>query len=48
MDPRSAYRTYGVGVEAPPKAYAAFADFYARDLYDIRQRMYYISVTKRF
>ncbi len=34
--------------EAPPKAYAAFADFYARDLYDIRQRMYYISVTKRF
>jgi iron complex outermembrane recepter protein len=34
--------------EAPPKAYAAFADFYARDLYDIRQRMYYLSVTKRF
>jgi outer membrane receptor protein involved in Fe transport len=34
--------------EAPPKAYAAFADFYARDLYDIRQRMYYVSVSKRF
>lgn len=51
------WRKYGakftVGVndvndESPPKAYAGFADFYARDLYDIRQRFWYVSVTKTF
>ena len=33
---------------APPKAYAAFSDFYARDLYDIRQRFYYVSADVKF
>ncbi len=51
------WRKYGakftVGVndvndESPPKAYAGFADFYARDLYDIRQRFWYVSITKVF
>ena len=34
--------------ERPAKSYAAFSDFYARDLYDIRQRMYYVSVDQKF
>jgi outer membrane receptor protein involved in Fe transport len=48
FDARFTFGINDINDEAPPKAYAAFADFYARDLYDIRQRMYYVSVTKRF
>jgi outer membrane receptor protein involved in Fe transport len=48
MDAKFTVGVNDINDEAPPKAYAAFADFYARDLYDIRQRMYYISVSKRF
>jgi iron complex outermembrane receptor protein len=48
FDAKFAFGVNDINDEAPPKAYAAFADFYARDLYDIRQRMYYVSVTKRF
>jgi iron complex outermembrane receptor protein len=48
FDAKFTFGINDINDEAPPKAYAAFADFYARDLYDIRQRMYYVSVTKRF
>ena len=41
FDAKFAFGVNDINDEAPPKAYAAFADFYARDLYDIRQRMYY-------
>jgi len=48
MDAKFTFGINDINDAGPPKAYAAFADFYARDLYDIRQRMYYVSVTKRF
>ena len=34
--------------EPPPRIEAAFADKYDRDLYDLRQRFWYVSVEKKF